>query len=431
MSKTKKYKKAKSKANKDKEDTSIQEITINDQSFTDFLCPICLEILIEPVQMPCKHELCTQCFKSHVEDTSLSCPMCRQRISIWVRRNAKNNTLVNQERWALIQSMFPERVQRRLDGLDDIEDQDNFVPHHNIAEEGEVRKEFEDQMKKIEEERAVIDAADLEYIRKLTEEDNKERQRQEELDMKAAHELQKQEMANLGVTLKSPSEHQRSLLALLKPKSPMKLRRRSIPNKQGSSSSSKSKATRNILTSPNHTITSFFQKLEHKNEPNNTQQNINDIKNSSKTNSRNCNGTNSGNPNDSLNGSLRIERNLVSTSSDKQGVNSTSMDNISSYSSSTVTRPTPIQIDLDESITEDSDRELAERLQREYDQQWQNNNIVITPQKTPLRATDNLIRIDTESKSSKIDRLKSIRKRNDDLSISLHDVVPSKARKTR
>ena len=90
------------------------------------VCPICLEILIEPVQMPCKHELCIQCFKSHVEDTSLSCPMCRQRISIWVRRNAKNNTLVNQERWALIQSMFPERVQRRLDGLDDVEDNDHF-----------------------------------------------------------------------------------------------------------------------------------------------------------------------------------------------------------------------------------------------------------------------------------------------------------------
>ena len=95
---------------------------LDGKSYTDFQCPICLEILIEPVQMPCKHELCMCCFKTHVEDTSLSCPLCRLRISIWVRKNTKTNTLINQERWQLIQSMFPERVQRRLSGLDDDED---------------------------------------------------------------------------------------------------------------------------------------------------------------------------------------------------------------------------------------------------------------------------------------------------------------------
>ena len=94
----------------------------DDRSYTDFICPICLEILVEPVQMPCRHELCMQCFKTHVKDTSLNCPMCRVRIAVWVRKNTKTNTLVNQERWALIQSLFPERIKRRLEGLDDIED---------------------------------------------------------------------------------------------------------------------------------------------------------------------------------------------------------------------------------------------------------------------------------------------------------------------
>ena len=94
----------------------------DERSYTDFICPICLEILVEPVQMPCKHELCIQCFKTHVKDTSLNCPMCRVRIAVWVRKNSKTNTLVNQERWALIQSLFPERIKRRLEGLDDIED---------------------------------------------------------------------------------------------------------------------------------------------------------------------------------------------------------------------------------------------------------------------------------------------------------------------
>ena len=71
--------------------------------------------------MPCKHELCIQCFKTHVENTSLTCPMCRLRISIWVRKHAKDDQLVNKQRWELIKSLFPERVQRRIDGGDDLE----------------------------------------------------------------------------------------------------------------------------------------------------------------------------------------------------------------------------------------------------------------------------------------------------------------------
>ena len=91
------------------------------QSYTDFLCPICLEILVEPVQMPCKHELCMDCFSKHVHNTSLLCPMCRMRVGVWARKNKKNNSLINKERWSLIKTLFPEKVERRLNGAGDLE----------------------------------------------------------------------------------------------------------------------------------------------------------------------------------------------------------------------------------------------------------------------------------------------------------------------
>ena len=106
---------------KQKAKTGSAKKVKEDESFTDFLCPICLQILIEPVQMPCKHELCMDCFQKHVYGTSLTCPMCRFRISVWARKNTKANTLVHTERWNLIKKLFPERVKRRLDGLDDLD----------------------------------------------------------------------------------------------------------------------------------------------------------------------------------------------------------------------------------------------------------------------------------------------------------------------
>ena len=64
MSKNKRGKKSKLKG----------EVKIFDDSLsTDFLCPICLEILVEPVQLPCKHELCIQCFQTHVLSLDFFC----------------------------------------------------------------------------------------------------------------------------------------------------------------------------------------------------------------------------------------------------------------------------------------------------------------------------------------------------------------------
>lgn len=94
-------------------------------SYTDYLCPICLQILIEPVVMPCKHELCKPCFKQNVEEASLQCPLCRKRISSWARKQARTGSLVNRKRWEQIQKLFPERCAKRLRGEDDDDDDDS------------------------------------------------------------------------------------------------------------------------------------------------------------------------------------------------------------------------------------------------------------------------------------------------------------------
>lgn len=51
-------------------------------------CPVCSELIEEPVTLPCHHELCLVCFRGSVDAGNLHCPLCRQRISNWARRRA-------------------------------------------------------------------------------------------------------------------------------------------------------------------------------------------------------------------------------------------------------------------------------------------------------------------------------------------------------
>lgn len=88
----------------------------------DCLCPICLEIFLEPVTLPCTHTFCKPCFLETVDKANICCPLCRKRVSTWARLNGRNKTLVNAELWRRIQNTFPTQCQRRLNGVDGEED---------------------------------------------------------------------------------------------------------------------------------------------------------------------------------------------------------------------------------------------------------------------------------------------------------------------
>jgi hypothetical protein len=137
-------------------------------SISDCTCPICLEVLVEPVKMPCTHELCLPCFKAMTDQTNFLCPMCRMRISTWSRNASNSNTLVNQDRWEEIKRAFPVEIQNRLEGktaillaqsikmqaeakAQEATAQSTNSNKKQCSKPGEIRKEYQDYLKREEE----------------------------------------------------------------------------------------------------------------------------------------------------------------------------------------------------------------------------------------------------------------------------------------
>ncbi|XP_075426347.1 E3 ubiquitin-protein ligase RNF168 [Ascaphus truei] len=141
--------------------------------WSECLCPICREILQEPVTLPCGHTLCSPCFQMTVEKASLCCPFCRRRVSSWARHRARTRTLVNSELWETIQRQYPDECQRRASGQETEELDDGFVvyPAPQLCKPGEIRQEYEAEISKIEAERLAQEEAERkaseEYIQKL------------------------------------------------------------------------------------------------------------------------------------------------------------------------------------------------------------------------------------------------------------------------
>lgn len=81
--------------------------------------------------------------------------MCKQRIGVWARRFSKS--LVDIPLWDRIQEAFPRRVELRLAGVDeDAEELEEMFPTvaiHQYAESGTIKKEFEQEMLEIDQER--------------------------------------------------------------------------------------------------------------------------------------------------------------------------------------------------------------------------------------------------------------------------------------
>ncbi|KAK5599108.1 hypothetical protein CRENBAI_025970 [Crenichthys baileyi] len=171
----------------------------------DCLCPVCLEIFIEPVTLPCTHTFCKSCFLESVDKATLCCPMCRKRVSTWARLHSKKNTLVDQELWDRVQTFFPLQCQRRLNGQD-AEDDDHAVlmAFPRVCPPGELRQEYEDQVTKLTEERRAQDEeesrASKELIQKLLaeeqqqlEEESRRKEEDEQLAKLLSNQLNSQE----------------------------------------------------------------------------------------------------------------------------------------------------------------------------------------------------------------------------------------------
>eukprot|EP00357_Protocruzia_adherens_P037253 CAMPEP_0115003120 /NCGR_PEP_ID=MMETSP0216-20121206/18407_1 /TAXON_ID=223996 /ORGANISM="Protocruzia adherens, Strain Boccale" /LENGTH=213 /DNA_ID=CAMNT_0002368835 /DNA_START=17 /DNA_END=658 /DNA_ORIENTATION=- len=64
-------------------------------SFTDFSCPICLNLFYKPVTNYCGHNYCHACILQAVASGAKECPLCRAAFVIDVRKFSQN-TLLNE-----------------------------------------------------------------------------------------------------------------------------------------------------------------------------------------------------------------------------------------------------------------------------------------------------------------------------------------------
>ncbi|XP_067851700.1 E3 ubiquitin-protein ligase rnf168-like [Heptranchias perlo] len=136
------------------------------------LCPICQELLVEPVTPPCGHSLCRGCFQQTVEISNLSCPLCRRRLSNWARAQARAGSLVDTRLEERIRRQFPHH---RSEEPSEVV---RLCPPPQLCKPGEVRQEFEEQISKLKAERHAREEeehrASEEFIQKLLAEEQEQ-----------------------------------------------------------------------------------------------------------------------------------------------------------------------------------------------------------------------------------------------------------------
>ncbi|PNI24200.1 RNF168 isoform 1 [Pan troglodytes] len=161
-------------------------------SLSECQCGICMEILVEPVTLPCNHTLCKPCFQSTVEKASLCCPFCRRRVSSWTRYHTRRNSLVNVELWKIIQKHYPRECKLRASGQESEEVADDYQPVRLLSKPGELRREYEEEISKVAAERRASEEeenkASEEYIQRLLAEEEEEEKRQAEKRRRAMEE---------------------------------------------------------------------------------------------------------------------------------------------------------------------------------------------------------------------------------------------------
>ena len=70
----------------------------------DLDCPICIEMVNEPVRLRCNHILCRECFERLLELSSRKCPKCRR----WIGSARHISDWLDNKLWAFIKRKFLE-----------------------------------------------------------------------------------------------------------------------------------------------------------------------------------------------------------------------------------------------------------------------------------------------------------------------------------
>ncbi|XP_015177493.1 PREDICTED: uncharacterized protein LOC107066936 [Polistes dominula] len=173
-----------------------------DVNIRDLMCPVCRGLLIEPVTLPCTHNLCLRCLKGTFEHNSLSCPLCRVRVGSWLRTATKSETLVNNALWDLIRTKFPKEVENKYNGNDGESELDIGLSARSkiLSAAGEIRREYEAQLQMAEEEmrrrRENEDIASEALIRKLQVEEQQQQFAQIAQDQLLAQNLAKKQLVD-------------------------------------------------------------------------------------------------------------------------------------------------------------------------------------------------------------------------------------------
>ncbi|XP_036031480.1 E3 ubiquitin-protein ligase RNF168-like [Onychomys torridus] len=155
--------------------SKADELTLDDCQ-----CLLCMEFLIEPITLPCNHTVCKSCFKALLRKTFLSCPFCRAWISSWARYHTHISSLINKELWERIQAQYPEECSRRNPEEDKpcLVFSEDPPPVRVLSNPGEMRKEYEEEMMRLEAERQATEEkqnrATKKYIRQLLAKDMEE-----------------------------------------------------------------------------------------------------------------------------------------------------------------------------------------------------------------------------------------------------------------
>ncbi|KAG7389835.1 hypothetical protein PHYPSEUDO_009348 [Phytophthora pseudosyringae] len=112
-----------------------------------FQCPLCLDVLRRPIQLPCCHRyLCMECFERGLELTSVNCGFCRRRVVGFARTKQYK---VDEAMWAAIKTQCPflGDIEDDREPLVDFFDEDAPPLHNGSEDHPTARQESSGELK--------------------------------------------------------------------------------------------------------------------------------------------------------------------------------------------------------------------------------------------------------------------------------------------